>query len=50
MNDNQPRVIVLDRDGVINHESPEFVKTIDEWDPLPGSLEAIAALGRAGFW
>jgi D-glycero-D-manno-heptose 1,7-bisphosphate phosphatase len=49
VSDNRPRVIVLDRDGVINHESPEFVKTADEWEPLPGSLEAIAALGRAGF-
>lgn len=49
MNDNQPRIIVLDRDGVINQDSPEFVKTTDEWEPLPGSLDAIAALSRAGF-
>ncbi|MDH3510489.1 MAG: D-glycero-beta-D-manno-heptose 1,7-bisphosphate 7-phosphatase [Gammaproteobacteria bacterium] len=49
MNDNRPQVIVLDRDGVINQDSPEFVKTTDEWLPLPGSLDAIAALSRAGF-
>jgi D-glycero-D-manno-heptose 1,7-bisphosphate phosphatase len=49
VNDKRPQVIVLDRDGVINRDSPEFVKTIDEWVPLPGSLEAIATLSRAGF-
>lgn len=49
MNDNQPRVVVLDRDGVINQESAEFVKTTDEWKPLAGSLNAIAELSRAGF-
>lgn len=42
-------LVVLDRDGVINRESAEFIKTADEWLPLPGSLEAIAALTRAGF-
>ncbi|MDQ1302232.1 MAG: D-glycero-D-manno-heptose 1,7-bisphosphate phosphatase [Pseudomonadota bacterium] len=43
------RLVVLDRDGVINRESAEFIKSADEWLPLPGSLEAIAALSRAGF-
>lgn len=42
-------LVVLDRDGVINRESVEFIKSADEWLPLPGSLEAIAALSRAGF-
>ena len=42
-------LIVLDRDGVINRESAEFIKSAEEWLPLPGSLEAIAALTRAGF-
>jgi D-glycero-D-manno-heptose 1,7-bisphosphate phosphatase len=42
-------LVVLDRDGVINRESAEFIKSADEWLPLPGSLEAIAALSRAGF-
>lgn len=42
-------LVVLDRDGVINRDSAEFIKTADEWVPLSGSLEAIAALTRAGF-
>jgi len=46
---NQPRYIVLDRDGVINEESDEYIKTPAEWTPLAGSLDAIAALTRAGF-
>lgn len=41
-------LIVLDRDGVINYESDEYIKSPDEWIPLPGSLEAIAALKSAG--
>lgn len=42
-------LVILDRDGVINHESSAFVKTPAEWLPLPGSIEAIAALSKAGF-
>ncbi|MBT8081656.1 MAG: D-glycero-beta-D-manno-heptose 1,7-bisphosphate 7-phosphatase [Gammaproteobacteria bacterium] len=42
-------LVILDRDGVINRDSAQFVKTLDEWRPLPGSIEAIAALSRAGF-
>jgi len=42
-------LIVLDRDGVINKDSAEFVKSVDEWQALPGSIAAIAALSRAGF-
>ena len=42
-------LVILDRDGVINRDSAEFVKTLDEWQPLPGSIEAIAALSKAGF-
>lgn len=41
-------LIVLDRDGVINVDSDDFIKTPDEWVPIPGSLEAIARLNRAG--
>jgi D-glycero-D-manno-heptose 1,7-bisphosphate phosphatase len=44
-----PTVIVLDRDGVINADSPDYIKTPDEWHALPGSLEAIAQLRAAGF-
>lgn len=40
---------MLDRDGVINEDSGEFIKTVAEWRPIAGSLEAIAALHRAGF-
>jgi D-glycero-D-manno-heptose 1,7-bisphosphate phosphatase len=43
------RVVVVDRDGVINEDSGEFIKSVAEWRPIPGSLEAIAALTRAGF-
>jgi D-glycero-D-manno-heptose 1,7-bisphosphate phosphatase len=42
-------LVILDRDGVINRDSREFVKNIDEWIPLPGSIGAIADLSRAGF-
>ncbi len=44
-----PRVIVLDRDGVINRDSDAYIKSPDEWQPLPGSLEAIARLSDAGY-
>jgi D-glycero-D-manno-heptose 1,7-bisphosphate phosphatase len=43
------RLIVLDRDGVINHDSDQFIKSPDEWRPIPGSLEAVARLNHAGF-
>lgn len=41
--------IILDRDGVINYDSDVYIKSPDEWLPIPGSLEAIAQLNRAGF-
>lgn len=44
-----PKLIVLDRDGVINHESDAFIKSPAEWRPIEGSLEAIAALTRHAF-
>lgn len=43
------RLVVLDRDGVINRESPDFIRRPEEWVPLPGSIQAIADLTRAGF-
>ncbi|MFP4295181.1 MAG: D-glycero-beta-D-manno-heptose 1,7-bisphosphate 7-phosphatase, partial [Halothiobacillaceae bacterium] len=43
------RLIILDRDGVINQDSDEYVKSVDEWIPLPGALEAIARLKQAGW-
>lgn len=42
-------LVILDRDGVINVESPDYIKSVDEWIPIPGSLEAIAALKKAGY-
>jgi D-glycero-D-manno-heptose 1,7-bisphosphate phosphatase len=41
--------IVLDRDGVINVDSDDYVKTAAEWVPIPGSIEAIAKLSQAGY-
>ena len=43
------KLVILDRDGVINFDSEHFIKTPAEWKPLPGSLEAIAKLTQAGY-
>lgn len=43
------KIVILDRDGVINQDSDQFIKTPGEWKPIPGSLEAIAKLNHAGF-
>jgi D-glycero-D-manno-heptose 1,7-bisphosphate phosphatase len=43
------RLVILDRDGVINRESVAFVKNVEEWRPLDGSMEALGVLTRAGF-
>ncbi|OGA36849.1 MAG: D-glycero-beta-D-manno-heptose-1,7-bisphosphate 7-phosphatase [Betaproteobacteria bacterium RIFCSPLOWO2_12_FULL_64_23] len=43
------KLVVLDRDGVINFDSEQYVKSPEEWTPIPGSLEAIARLTQAGF-
>jgi len=43
------KLIILDRDGVINYDSDEFIKHPDEWRPIPGSLEAIARLTQSGW-
>ena len=45
----QARVIVLDRDGVINADSPDYIKSPAELIPLPGSLQAIAELSSVGY-
>jgi D-glycero-D-manno-heptose 1,7-bisphosphate phosphatase len=45
----QVKLIILDRDGVINYDSDQFIKSPEEWRPIPGSLEAIARLNHAGF-
>lgn len=49
MKDSERKLIVLDRDGVINADSDDYIKTPDEWRPLPGSLASIARLNRAGY-
>lgn len=43
------RTLLLDRDGVINHDSRDFIRSPADWRPLPGSLEAIARARRAGY-
>ena len=43
------KLIILDRDGVINEDSDEYIKSPDEYIPIPGSLEAISLLNKAGF-
>jgi D-glycero-D-manno-heptose 1,7-bisphosphate phosphatase len=43
------RLIILDRDGVINFDSPAFIKSPEEWHPLPGALDAIADLKHVGW-
>ena len=45
-----PKLIILDRDGVINHDSDEFVKSLAEFILIPGSVDAIARLSQAGFF
>lgn len=43
------KLIILDRDGVINHDSDQFIKNPEEWKPIDGSLEAIARLNQHGY-
>lgn len=43
------KLIILDRDGVINHDSDQFIKSPEEWQPIKGSLEAITLLSQAGY-
>ncbi len=43
------KLIILDRDGVINKDRDDFVKTVDEWEALPQSIDAIALLSQSGY-
>jgi D-glycero-D-manno-heptose 1,7-bisphosphate phosphatase len=43
------KAIILDRDGVINEDSDDYIKSADEWIPIPGSIEAISRLKKAGY-
>ena len=45
----QRPLVIVDRDGVVNEDSAEYIKSVAEWQPVPGSLEALAALHRGGF-
>jgi D-glycero-D-manno-heptose 1,7-bisphosphate phosphatase len=42
-------LVILDRDGVINEDSDDYIKSLDEWRPILGSIEAIARLSQAGY-
>ncbi|ALP52093.1 hypothetical protein Tel_02460 [Candidatus Tenderia electrophaga] len=43
------KLIILDRDGVINEDSDDYIKSVDEWRPIPGSIEAIAKLSMNDY-
>jgi D-glycero-D-manno-heptose 1,7-bisphosphate phosphatase len=43
------KLVILDRDGTINQDSDDYVKTVDEWVPLPGAIDAMAKLHHAGW-
>ena len=43
------KLVILDRDGVINHDSDLYIKSPDEWKPIPGSIDAIARLTQWGY-
>lgn len=43
------KLVIIDRDGVINRDSEQYIKSPDEWQPIAGSLEAIARFTQAGF-
>ena len=42
-------LLILDRDGVINHDSDQYIRELADWIPIPGSIEAIVALSQAGY-
>jgi len=46
---NLPKAVLLDRDGVINFDSPDYILAPEQWEPVPGSLEGIARLSDAGI-
>ena len=49
MSNLNSKLIILDRDGVINHDSDNYIRSVDEWQPINGSIEAIARLYQAGY-
>jgi D-glycero-D-manno-heptose 1,7-bisphosphate phosphatase len=49
LNSGTYMLVILDRDGVINEDSDAYIKSLDEWRPIAGSIDAIARLSRHGF-
>ena len=45
----QTKLVILDRDGVINHDSDQFIKSPGEWKPIEGAVEAVARLNQNGY-
>ena len=43
------KLVLLDRDGVLNHDSPGYIRSADDWHSIAGSIEAIASLNQAGI-
>ena len=43
------KLVILDRDGVVNYDSDQYIKSPAEWRPIPGAIEAIARLNQNGF-
>jgi D-glycero-D-manno-heptose 1,7-bisphosphate phosphatase len=43
------KLVILDRDGVINEDSDAYIKSVEEWIPIPGAIAAIAQLSQAGW-
>jgi len=43
------KLLIVDRDGVINHDSDAYIRSLEEWIPIPGAIEAIARLSKAGW-
>jgi D-glycero-D-manno-heptose 1,7-bisphosphate phosphatase len=43
------KLVILDRDGTINHDSDHYIKSLEEWRPIKGAMEAIARLAQAGY-
>jgi len=43
------RLIVLDRDGTLNENPEDFLRSPEDWTPIPGALEAVARLNQGGW-
>ncbi len=47
--DHRVKTVIVDRDGTINYDSDDYIKSVAEWRPIPGSIEALARLSQAGY-